>query len=300
MRLTPTDLREIRQIIDDHWTSLVAETYGPDAIGLAAADVQRLVDAGVLDPSVLGTSDPIGDARALGLVETRLKLSGIDPALATVEQVRAAARNAAPLMPIEQEAAAFARQYAAQHAVALGNRVADQILSAVNVEDATLRAQMLTTIRTKTAEAIETRASISKLTSSLRNATGDYARDWRRIAATEMQRAHQHGVATSIARDLGDGGKKDPLVAKIPTPAACPRCRDLYTEGGKPRIFRLSELMANGENVGRKAKEWLPTVGPIHPACMCGMVSVHEGWSFDDDWSLRPPEPVAPAEPVAP
>jgi hypothetical protein len=288
MRLTPADLNEIRRIVDDHWTSLMVEAFGTEAVGLTAADLDRLVKDGLLEPAAVGVVDPIGDARWLGSMGERMRAQGIDPTTATAAKVATYARNAAALYPVEVEAVKFARASAGQWCKGLGNRMADQIISATNAEDMALRQKMITTIQTETARAIEERATVRKLASNLGHATGDWARDWRRIAATEMQTAHQTGVATAIARDFGP----EALAAKIPTPLACKRCRDLYLDAstGRPRIFKLSDLLANGTNVGRKSKDWLPVVGATHPHCLCFLTSVNPGWAFDDDWTLRPPK----------
>ncbi len=48
----------------------------------------------------------------------------------------------------------------------------------------------------------------------------------------------------------------------------CPDCRRLFLEDGAPRVFPLSELRANGTNVGVKRANWKPVLGPVHPWCL--------------------------------
>lgn len=57
---------------------------------------------------------------------------------------------------------------------------------------------------------------------------------------------------------------------------------------GNPRLFRLSTLEANGTNVGKKAADWKPGVGPVHPHCQCVLQRVPTGWGFDEDGDLVP------------
>lgn len=49
-------------------------------------------------------------------------------------------------------------------------------------------------------------------------------------------------------------------------------CRSLHTidgTGSNPRIYRLSELIANGTNVGKPRSQWKAVVSGTHPGCRC-------------------------------
>lgn len=51
----------------------------------------------------------------------------------------------------------------------------------------------------------------------------------------------------------------------------CPDCVRLHLTAGPgspPRIFKLSELQANGTNVGKKRAAWKAVIGPVHPWCL--------------------------------
>ena len=63
-------------------------------------------------------------------------------------------------------------------------------------------------------------------------------------------------------------------------------------EKKKPRIFLLSELEANGTNVGRKRRDWLPTVGAVHPWCREILLDIPKGWGFNDAWEIVPPDQI--------
>ena len=50
----------------------------------------------------------------------------------------------------------------------------------------------------------------------------------------------------------------------------CPHCRKLYLNtDGTPKLFKLSELEANGTNIGLKPSEWKATISQAHPRCRC-------------------------------
>jgi len=112
------------------------------------------------------------------------------------------------------------------------------------------------------------RESWRKIITDITDKTGDYARDYGRIAATEKQRAMQEGQSRALTKRFGS--PKKVRVAKQPAPDACEHCVALHLTAGRgsvPKIFTLAELTANGTNVGRKARDWRAVVGPVHPWC---------------------------------
>lgn len=278
MLLTEQQLYQIRQIVMDHHMAFVVNTIGPNAV--APEVLQGLKDKGLVNVKVSSIEDSYLYGQILAMMD--------DPKFATMtyEQFKQyIQKNPVPLSPIEQQAVQFAQHQAANYCKGLGNRV-DVATGQILIEaDAALRQKMRDTIRTKTAENIEKRQSLKKLKSELGWATRDWARDWERIANTEKQNAMQRGVADHYAKRYGG----DVRVAKRPMPDACKHCKRLHIgPDGHPRIFKLSELEANGTNVGRKASDWLPVVGTVHPHCQCQMIRIPEGWGFNDDGSLAP------------
>ena len=65
----------------------------------------------------------------------------------------------------------------------------------------------------------------------------------------------------------------------------CQHCIRLYLTAGigsEPKIFTIGELIGNGTNIGRKAKDWKPTIlFPIHPWCRCLAREYFEGDVWD-------------------
>jgi hypothetical protein len=82
-------------------------------------------------------------------------------------------------------------------------------------------------------------------------------------------------------------------VFKRPRPDACKFCKLLYIrpDGVTPRVFKLSDLLANGTNVGRRAgrptrsgrsrTEWKATIGAVHPFCQCELHVLPDGMGFN-------------------
>lgn len=125
-------------------------------------------------------------------------------------------------------------------------------------------------VKNKAIEAVQYRQSATKLAQELGHATEDWERDWLRIAYYLLHEAYNYGRAQAIFRDYGEDAECWFDVYK----GACRHCRELYLEdpddeNSRPKIFKLKDLIANGNNIGRKAADWLPTIDPVHPYCRC-------------------------------
>jgi hypothetical protein len=292
--LTPTQLETIKGIIRDHHLAFAAGVFGPDAI--PAGDLQRLIATG-LTPSDLSTvleGTDMGSFRVMDLAyqygmqlgtpaqQGAVKDMGVDK----FQEHLAATRS--ELSTVDRQAMAWSRYNAGQYIRGMADRLSLETGVLIANADAEQRRKYLGTVRRELEANIDRRGEWRKLASELGHATGDWSRDVQRLAATEQQFAMQEGQARAIAR--GREGK-EVRVVKMPTPDACDACVRLHLtagKGSKPRIFKLSELQANGTNVGVKKANWKPVVGPVHPWCECELMEVPDGWGFDDDGEMVP------------
>jgi len=120
--------------------------------------------------------------------------------------------------------------------------------------------------------------------SELYHALDEKDRDLDRVAYYEITDAQKQGQAAQLLQD----GNVDKLVYKRPLPTACAQCKHLYLlpDGVTPRLFKLSEMISNGTNIGCKphptkggkvvpggrtdGQETLKAVaGLVHPWCAC-------------------------------
>ena len=98
------------------------------------------------------------------------------------------------------------------------------------------------------------------------NQTGDWERDLKRLVETEMHDVQQEGRAAGFGNDA--------LVYKHVFPLACKWCVKLFHTRGlssEPKVFKVSELRANGNNYGLKPPQWKPIIGAVHPFCRCNL-----------------------------
>ena len=146
------------------------------------------------------------------------------------------------------------------------------------------RKELVDTIRKEVAAAWTTHRDPKMLASALARATGDFTRDWRRIALTELQAAYNDGVAIDAVQRYG----KEAQVARLPESRACKDCRRLLLDAsGTPILWSVQALARNGTNVGRKKQDWLATLFPIHPKCRCGTIAVPPGYEVQTSGILR-------------
>ena len=135
----------------------------------------------------------------------------------------------------------------------------------------------------QTKKGIEERKSIRAIANEISLKTGDWSRNFDRIIVTASQSAFEQGRASEIERRSIDS---DPLVYKEVRQGACSWCIKLYLTNGfgsEPKIFTLSQLRANGSNIGRKQADWLPTIAPIHPFCRCVIRSKPDGYKWNKE-----------------
>jgi hypothetical protein len=108
--------------------------------------------------------------------------------------------------------------------------------------------------------------------------------EWERIVATELSKAHTKGAIDAILEDNWD---KKPHEIRVfvegnPGQDACDWCRKFYHEGNSYKIYTLAELLENTSNIGKKTKDWKPTLPPLHPFCSHRLVELLPGWELDE------------------
>lgn len=69
---------------------------------------------------------------------------------------------------------------------------------------------------------------------------------------------------------------------------ACKRCKELLLKdpedaNSEPIVFKLKDVIANGNNIGRKSADWKATISPIHPYCRCTLNYKKPGFAWNED-----------------
>lgn len=142
----------------------------------------------------------------------------------------------------------------------LGNRIQGKLSNRILTAPLTKRKKIEKQIKETSQKGLEKNWTSQQLASELRNLTEEWARDFSRIADFVLQEAYGFGRAQQILEDYGE----DAEVYKQTFPGVCKPCEENYgSPGEKPVIYKLEDLLANGNNIGRKNQ--LPVVGNAHP-----------------------------------
>lgn len=292
MALSPRLLHRIRQMIADAHSAFVINYISPTAV---PPDVlERLRRLGMVRPRIRSLDQAYQLGRLIQVASAEaerqktLKPAGTGglrvggkPGVGTPvlkdaqgKQVTLDAlqgtlrRDPIPLTPVERNALDIQATKTAQYIVGLGNRVEQQTGNLLIEVDKKLDRTYRQVVQNAVQGNIARRETVQRLRSDLGHLTGDWSRDLDRIAVTEKQNALQIGYAQSVESQFGD----DARVFKLVAPSACSTCRRLYCEpDGRPRVFSLTKLRANGSNFGKKAAAWQACVEATHPSCLCAL-----------------------------
>lgn len=279
--------RKIQQIIQDGHLAFAVKLLGPTAI--AREDYERLKRAGKI--AVRQGGSIAVAAQALGaLMATKQPGEAATPE----EFWRAVEENASAMSEEERDAVSAIRDRIGQYIRGLGNKL-DTATGHVLVDaDDRKRRRALNKIKTAVEQGLAGGETAREVAQNIRRATGDLKREWLRVAQTELHNAVEETKAVALVGTH----QGDPLVYKRPRPDACPFCVLLYLKPDKvtPRVFHLSELVANGTNVGRsanrpsltgaRATEWKPVLGAMHPFCGCELHHLPDGMGFNSKGEL--------------
>ena len=178
-------------------------------------------------------------------------------------------RQYRPLTKWEKASYEAASKRSYSHIKRLGERIKTSVVSNIaGRQDFISKEEHEKIISDVVKRAVYDRGTIQSVVSEIGHKTNDWERDLGRIAETEMNNVFQLGRMHEIIEEHGE----DSLVYKDVFDGACKHCIRLYLTrglGSRPIIFKLSDLIANGSNIGRKVNEWLATVEGVHPYCRC-------------------------------
>ena len=193
----------------------------------------------------------------------------IESYLATHEQV---AVNLAP-----KDIRAGAIQFLERMNTRYVNKLADHIGADIQsvVEGNTFQAGRMPFIDSKEGAAVSEALQDPNLHSkNLRGILTGKVENWqyryKTIVTTELNRASNWGAMDAILHNSPDQSPDQLYVFKQgnkPGHGACKHCEKFWymADGITPKVYLMSQLIANGSNIGKKAKDWMPTIDATHP-----------------------------------
>lgn len=204
-----------------------------------------------------------------------------------------------PLSKIEQYQYDVAKQKTYGHIKGLGDKIKQTVNGIVVEENQVRRAEYEKVIKEELERGVVDRKSVTSIVSEIGHKTEDWYRDWGRIVETEMQGIYNLGITESILNKSGG----EALVFKETFDLACRHCIRLHLTNGigsEPIIFKLSELIANGDNIDKKVNEWKATIPPEHPFCRCMIREIPKGYKWDEEvkkFTIKPEDKPKYARP---
>lgn len=284
MIFTQNQIQEILSILQRYELVFIAGQVGYNyltpleilTLKKAGIDVNQFKNSkGIIEHAFLFgiLSEAIGDSRAKKMSYEQF-------------QKFLASGNFIPLNETQQFSLDYIKQRSYNDIKGLGNRIrqgtANVILKSNSRQQLIIRDQ----IKKVSIKATELRYGPTTMAQELGELTGDWERDWLRISYYILHESYNHGRSQNILSKYGD----DAEVYFDVFPGACKHCKELFLEDpedpdSKPKIFKLKDIIANGNNIGRKVAEYLPTISPIHPYCRCIINLVPK--DMDWDYNLR-------------
>ena len=263
--LTKKQLKQISDIIHRRFLSFTYETLGERA--LTSDEIAELKRVGLIRDSVRSLT---GDGYTIGRVVAALDRTdarGLD-----FDEILRAARKI-PQTQVETQMIEWASAHAGEYI----KGISDDMVKEVGATSAREVGSAIRAIADQVKEAIEQRKTPSQLKTMLFDVIDDKAKDWGRVASTELNNAIQSGIYNEINRNHGSAQ----LVYKRPSPNACKHCKRVYLEadGITPIIFQLNDL--EDHNFGEKAADWGPVIGSVHPWCQCQLMMIPDGYDFE-------------------
>jgi len=111
-------------------------------------------------------------------------------------------------------------------------------------------------------------SSTGKVIGRLKELSKDGNRNWERVALTEIGNAIGAGAVDRIVEDNKSKDLSTVYVYRLPVNdnVTCKHCRKFYGDNGEiPKVYKLTTLIGNGSNMGKKADDWKPVSGATHP-----------------------------------
>lgn len=275
-RLTQQQINQITKIINEHMNVLLELTTGKKF------DNSRLAKKLKLPKQI---SDLITDSYKygkLGILKNK-NLKNMSPK--DVNELLKAVK----LTPAQKQSVSYLKLKAEQNIQSLTSRITTSIVNSALQEQLNVYETILEVIP----DALEKNPTdFSKVAREMREKSKDWNRDWDRIAYSEMWDSKLNGEVNAIIDNESPVSQQgmDTRVFKRPAPNACAHCKKHYLEkdGKTPKVFTVSELLANGNNYGKKVADWKPTLGIMHPHCICPLSVLPDGWEFDNMGQLVP------------
>ena len=270
------------KIMDKHQYIFISTNVGTNY--LTQYEKQTLKDAGIDIDKFSSSKGKVDEAFSFGMLSSALNDSRIKGMKYNDFKKFMQSKNFMPLTAKENAAIDSLKYQTYSDVKNLANQVKNDISTIIVNEDKKFRTKFDEVIHDSAKRAIEMRGSVKDMVSEIGNKTGQWEKNLGRIAEYTLHNAYEEGRAAQLEKDAEEG--EAVFVYKDVYQGACKHCIKHYLTGGlgsQPIIFKLSELRANGSNVGKKVADWKATLGSLHPYCRCTVNEVQKGYVWNEE-----------------
>lgn len=277
LNLSPTQTNELLNIISRNQCVMIGKEFGPEF--LTEYDRSLLSDYGVkVDELYQLESDTVFSSFHFGLLSDSLEAIR-SVSKVTYDDLKEYIRggNYIPLTEAEKATINHIKTQNLSSLKGLGGKIFQDVNGILQDNSRQAQEEFL---KKEVVEGTLKKQTIRQIANEIAHKTGDWSRNFDRIVEYMSQSAFESGKAAAIERQVSG----DPLVFKRVFNGACKHCIRLYLTkglGSEPKIFKLSELKANRDNIGRKTADWKATLGSLHPFCRCQLHYKTPGYAFD-------------------
>jgi len=279
--LSVEQVNELLEILDSHTLMFIGKSLGPDYL---TKDEKKSLNKLGINPSAIYNPemDTMKTAFYFGLISDALGKREANKV--TFKDLKKSLRKGEylPLTYKEQATIHSVKMQYLGDLRANKGKIFNDVNGIIREKDKGNRAAYEEVIRKELVQGIKDKKTAGQIASELGHKTGDWRRNFGRIAEFTSHQAFDEGRAALYKRKHGEGA----LVYKQPYEGACKHCIGMYLTkgpGSAPIIFLLTTLEANGTNIGKKTTDWNPVVGSTHPYCRCTLHSYDPDYEWDPE-----------------
>lgn len=276
MVTSKSTIEKIRQIIDKHYSNLTLSLLGRDVFSQAELDALERQGVDVTSKNSLLSlvyfhnfiNNPVDDQAPKNIpqMEAQQSVSGIKP------------EGQAPEYTVTN-----ANDKTKQYIDKLKQDVTTRIESIIRENNDSYKMNALQNVdRESFIDDMIKESTLGNVRQKLKDTSKDATRDWTRVVLTEMSNAIGISSLDRIVNDNAGLEIEDIYVFRISVQDAktCKYCRRFYNDtDGSPKVYRLSTILSNGSNFGKKPDDWQPVAGATHPNERCSQtIELKPGW----------------------
>lgn len=269
MVISKSTIENIKQIIDKNYKRLTISLLGPSV--LSGQELRKLEEQGI-------DVNNFESLMEVAYNHNFLNQEGSETAPTSVEDMKA--QQSAPGVVPQGEAHDYAIEHANENVEQLISKmktdVATRVESIIRDTNTQYKANALQNLdRPDSADELIKEGMVGQIKQQLRDSSGDATRDWTRIATTEVSNVIGIASTDRIVAKNQDKNLNEVYVFRtvINDSKLCKYCRSFYLDSdGSPKVYKLSTLLSNGSNYGKKTADWKPTVQATHPNERCSQV----------------------------